>query len=192
MYQRCLVVVVSSLVVLATISPSRAEVITVSSEDDDERLYLNQTTEQVGEIGGSMRAFYGHTETKPTFYVSKGKFRLTDDRFLEIISTSEAAPEFIDGVNAEISFRRNLLAGTVVSLTAFLAGIGLGTFGMSRRPMNASVAFTGLGVTVFSSIPLIALPSIYAARAQEKPFTAEQAFEAVKAYNKQLSAQEAQ
>lgn len=166
-------------VVLQSALPSFAAVQEITSNDEYLRLYgssnnVSVVTSNWNTAGGGLTGFSGAVYRT---YVTKGNIPISDDRFIEIIAESRVDERFTNKVSAAKT-TTNVVGWS--SLTASVAGlVGALVFGSNDNPnlalMSLLVSTIGLGGVV-----------VAASMETTRPFSDEEAYAAIQAYNKRL------
>lgn len=183
--------------------PAVAEVRTYSG--DDQHLYLNESKDKFpsyemfsgwsvsGTITSNMPqgvnpVVRGVSALDGDFFVSRGPFKISNERFFDLLTQAKVAPEFV----AKYRGKRdapNVLWPALISLG--LTGIGgVGTYLGAATFQNPLGMWTGVGLLTAGGLGALYTSYIYLTQPSGPSIPApEEAYEAIKVYNKKLDGQ---
>lgn len=188
----------TAVLAVSLASPAAAEVLTFTGSDT--RLYLNERmsdpaqyrllsswsasgADQATQLQPPSALVRGVSSLGGDVFVSRGPFRISNERFFELLSKSGVAPEFVakygqGGRNPNV---------WVPALSAVIIGAGAGTAYAGNTSYNWGLATVGYTVIGLGGLGLLySVYDFFLTPKLPSKFPADEAYEAIQAYNKQL------
>lgn len=165
---------------------------------DDDHLYLRQQEDHysIYHLGGRRRwgwrmPYVTHFVDTRTF-ITKGDLPISNERFIDLMDRSQADPGFSASVATKESDRSNWGWATLGSLGVLGLGIGLTvTDPFYANPQAAPTTYTAMagGLTVAGLLSSLITSGVWSVKLSRPLFSAEEAADAIKAYNRKLDGQ---
>lgn len=120
-------------------------------------------------------------------FVSQGPFRITNERFLELLTEAKVAPDFVAKYRGHHQ-RPNMLWPTVLSVGIGGLGGGLTYFGSTGY--NPPLMWTGIGLIAAGGLGALYSGYLYFMNPSGNPvLDPSEAYSAIQTYNKKLDSQ---